>query len=157
MNLYYNPYDIAAFYKKQRFFRFYNISKERLEEIRLLALNNINYFTKNTMGTLGEIMTACASKLTTSSRNFGLSSSDEIILFFIFLVDPNFLFLEAYESCNKKEDIKPLCLANFGIYDPYLIFYEVHFNRRFALEEHQDIWARGLIDTSLLDKHGIAK
>lgn len=157
MNIFYRPDVVANFYKRQPFMEFINLSEKRAEEIKMMVQHNYGYFAAHT-SSLGGLMTSAANKLTTSARNFGLVGSDEILLFYIFLVDPDFLFLECYQCANKKEEVKPLCMNNLNIYDPFLIYYEVWFQRRFRKPELSDLWARGRIDTTcLFDKHGIAK
>lgn len=153
----YYPHDILEFYKKQRFFGFLFLNKKRLAEIKEIAEANRANLSSNT-STLGGLMSLSACRLTTSAQKFGLKNSDEIIFFYITIIDPNFNYLEAYECANKKDQIKSLCIANFGIYDPYIIYYEVLFQRRFHFPELTDLWARGEINCDILfNEHGVAK
>lgn len=133
------------------------LTTKRLEELKNLAEESRPYFNRG-ITSLAGLMSLSACKLTTSARNFGLQNSDEIIFFYLTLVDPDFLFLEAYECANRKDQIEPLCIANIGIYDPYIIYYEVLLQRRFRFPELDVLWARGRINTDVLfNEHGIAK
>ena len=156
MAYYYNKDTIMSFYASRRCTGFLMLNESRIPEIESSAALNHEFMAQYT-SSLGELMTRCAEVLTTSAQDFGLANGDEVIFFFIKTVDPDFLFLEAYESARKKEDVKPLCLHNLAIYDPYLIYYESLFQRRFKPASLQDLWTRGKIDTSLLNKHGITK
>ena len=150
MAIYFNRQAIIKFYTSIGFTNFNNLEEERIVAIDDIALRSSFFMAYDTI-TLGSLMTRCAEKLTTSSRNFGLLNGDEAIYFYIKIVDPDFLFLEAYESANKKEEIKPLCLQNFKIYDPTLIYFEKIFQRKFKLESLKDLWARERINTHLIN------
>ncbi len=144
MTVYFNKQTIFKFYNTLGFTNFGNLSEERITEIDEIVARYsflMSYGTKS----LGSLMTRCAEKLTTSRRNFGILNGDEAIYFYIKTVDPDFLFLEAYETANKKEQIKPLCLENFGIYDSVLIYFEKLFQKRFKLESLEYIWSRSRI------------
>lgn len=140
----YNPRTIWNFYQNMNFRNFRNLSSEKIGEIEQRVLKE-SYFFKGKAPTLGSLMTFTAAKLTSSSRLFSLTNGDEIAYFYIKMVDPDFLFLEAYESANMKDEVKEICMENFHIYDPGLIFIERVFQKKFKPSELENIWARNRI------------
>ncbi len=145
MVIYFNRQTIVNFYTTVRFTNFANLTDERIAAIDDIV-SRYSFFMAYGTKTLGSLMTRCAEKLTTSSRNFGLLNGDEVVYFYIKTVDPDFLFLEVYESANKKEQIKPLCFQNFKLYDPVLVYFERMFQKRFKLESLEYIWSRERIN-----------
>ena len=68
------------------------------------------------------------------------------------MIDPDLLFLEAYESANTQDELKAFCFQNFGIYDPIMIKLEKEFNKKFLSLSDADLWSRERIKRSEIKK-----
>ena len=117
------------YFKKQTVVHFYshiinvnlnNLTDEQIESLEDAVRNWSHFFNHETHGILSR-MTFTAEKMTISNGTYGPKTWEEKLYFYIRMVDPNFLFLEAHESGNTMDEIKKLCKLNFGIYDPYII------------------------------------
>lgn len=135
---------ILRFYKYLGKINFKSIDLNRKEELDRLVKKYYTLFHSQTIG-LGTLMTMTAEKLTTSYKCYGLLNKEEAAYFYINIVDPNLLFLEAYESANRTFEVKQLCLDNFEIYDKYLILLEKEFNKYFMIYDKDELWSRDQI------------
>ena len=134
----YNPKTINNFYRNMRFTNFIFLSSDKIAEIDETVKQNRYYFTSRTLS-VAQVMTFAAEKLTTSKTNFGLTKGDEVAYFYMRIVDPDFLFLEIYESGNTKDEIIAMSKEYFHLYDSYLIHIEKMYKKRFRPQELEDI------------------
>ena len=141
----YNRETLLKFYRVLDFTYFMHLSQERKEIIDEVVEKNRIYFTKDAIG-LPTLMSFVAEKLTVAAKKYGLQSGDEAAYFYIKMVDPNLLFLEAFESANKEEELKNICMSNFRIYDRMLINLEKFLNKRLKLISNDDLWSRDTVD-----------
>lgn len=141
---YYSHLHINNFYKKIKFSKFMSLTEERAKEIDELVNIWWNYFHNNTLGFLN-LMSFLAMKLTASSKKIGLFSGDEILYFYVKMIDPSLVFLEIYESSSTKEELVNTTKLNFKIYDNVLIYLENCLNKRFKFYNPDDLWARDSI------------
>ena len=132
---------IIKFYKTLKFSNFLRISEEKREILDTIANNWRPFFVNQSIG-MSSLMTFVAEKMITSSKNYGLTNGDEIAYFFIKIVDPDLLFLEVYESANKIDEIKELCMKNFRFHDKFLIYLERCYNKRFHEYTPDELWSR---------------
>lgn len=138
MKTIYNKTAIAKFYHMVENANFDLLSDETISLLDY-CINKWHYaFYHNTAGLLTR-MTLTAEKMTTSNGYLGPKSIEEKLYFYIRMVDPDFLFLEAYEACNKTEELVNCCKLNFHIYDPYLIKFERELYKRLNLKD--DLWS----------------
>lgn len=135
---------IRKFYGILNFSGFNTIAPERVKEIDEITDFWRPIFINNTVS-LRSLMHYTAEKMITSSKNYGLTTGEEIAYFYIKIIDPDFYFLEASECANTMDDMKDLCFKNFGIYDAALIKLEKTFNDRFNAYDPDDLWSRDRI------------
>jgi len=143
-NYIFNKNSIIKFYKTLKFTNFETISPDRKEELEVIVNKWKNTFILNSVG-LQTLMTYTAEKLTTSYKTYGLKNGDEIAYFYIKIVDPDFMFLEVYESSNFDDEICKYCMLNFHFYDKFLIHLEKAYNKYFKEFLPEDLWTRELI------------
>lgn len=117
------------------------MSIERRDFIDLYVQMWEPFFTNQSCGILTK-MTFTAERMILSAKSFGLHNDDEKAYFYIKMIDPEFLMLEAYESANTKEELMHFCINNFGFYDKFLIGLEKKCNKRFNLIEIDELWSR---------------
>ena len=147
----YNRETILKFYRLLDFTYFIHLSKERIDEIDKVIEKNRIYFTKDT-AILPTLMTFVAEKLLTSAQRYGLQNGDEIAYFYIKMIDSNLLFLEAFESANKEDELKDYCMRNFRIYDRMVINLEKALNKKLKIISNDDLWSRDTINKSTITK-----
>lgn len=146
-------YNMEYTYKKETLVKFYNMIKscdfssidvERRKELDHIIQYHIYYYRSRTYGTLS-MSFFTADKLIASSRSYGLINPAEMAYFYINMVDPDLKFLEIYELANMKEDIKPMCFANFHYYDSFIIQLEKEYNDYFNVFEPEALWSRNSV------------
>lgn len=139
MNYYFNKKTIAKFY-----YMSLNVDFDLLDNIKIEKLNNSveywRYFFENQSCGLLTMMTCVAEKMITSTGRYGAVTPEEKLYFYLKMIDPDFLFLEASEVANKTEEVKELCLLNFRIHDPFIIKFEKKLYKR--LQYKEELWAR---------------
>ena len=140
-----NPNAIRNFYRSVRYSHFLNLTPQRALEIDALV-DLWRHFFEMDINSVGQKMTFAAERLTTSAKQFKLFTGDEALYFYIKMVDPDFLFLEAYESANTREQFVALCKRNFGIVDSIFTHLEKEINSRFKIYKDEDLWSRNRID-----------
>lgn len=128
---------IRNFYRVVKFRNFNTLDIERKEIIDSTLPSWIEYFNERSTGYLTR-MTLAAERLTTSPKTYGLLNGDEQAYFFIKIVDPDFLMLEVFEVARTQDEIKDLCIKNFGFYDRVMIHLEQKCNSKFKM--YEDLW-----------------
>lgn len=119
--------------------KFEELSDSRIAEIDA-AVESWRCFFTNKSYNLLSMMTLTAEKMTSSNGLYTAKTPAEKVYFYVKMIDPQFLFLEAQESGNTIEEIKRLCILNFKLYDPTLINFEKELHKVLkALPE--DMWA----------------
>lgn len=132
---------ILKFYRIINFHGFDEITDERREELDEIVLKNKRFFISQATCRQA-LMTFLASKMITSSKNYGLKNGAEQAYFFINVLDPELQVLAVYEAANTQEEIKDLNLKNFYIYDKFLIALEKSYNVRFQKYQEDELWSR---------------
>ena len=143
-----NPVAIKNFYRSIKYSHFLNLTPERVEEIEAL-IDKWRHFFETNIVTTGQKMTFVAERLTTSAKQFKLFTGDEILYFYIKMVDPDFLFLEAYESANTRDQFVAICKKNFGLVDSILTHLEKEANSRFQIIKDDELGSRNCIDKNI--------
>ncbi len=133
-----NYTSIRNFYRILNFSSFNNLNFDKKEIIDSTLPEWSRIFDAHSSGYLSK-MTLVAERLTTSPQKYGLSNGDEQAYFYIMLIDPNFFMLEATEVARTQEELKELCIKNFGFYDKVMIHLEKKCNEKFKI--YDDIWA----------------
>lgn len=151
----YKPETIRKFYKKQAldFSHFDELSPDRVNEINDLVDKWRHYFETEIDG-FGPRMTFAVEKLTTGAeKKFHLFGSDEKLYFFVKMVDPDFLFLEAYESSNTEKQFIAYCKRNFpGLARDLCretMALEREANYRYQFYKDEDLWSRDYINKNI--------
>ena len=143
-----NPSAIRNFYRSIKYSHFLNLTPERAAEIDALV-DKWRHFFEMDIHSVGQKMTFASERLTTSAKQFKLFTGDEALYFYIKMVDPDFLFLEAYESANTRDQFVALCRRNFGIVDSIFTHLEKEINSRFGIFKEDDLWSRDRIDKNI--------
>ena len=78
----------------------------------------------------------------------GLETGDEVAYFFIKLLDPTLLHLEAFESANLADEMKEFCFRTFRVFDKNMITLQKLYNARFREYAPEDLWDRQTIKRS---------
>lgn len=131
---------ILNFYRLMRKYgcNFAELSDSRIAEIDA-AVESWRYFFTNKSYNLLSMMTLTAEKMTCSNGVYTAKTPTEKVYFYVKMIDPQFLFLEAQESGNTMEEIKRLCILNFKLYDPTLISFEKELHK--VLKDlPEDMW-----------------
>ena len=136
--------NVINFYKKIKFSKFKNLTKERCLEIDELVNNWWAYFHNNAVSFL-VVSYLVADKLTTSAKTMGLNNGDETFYFYIKMLDPSLVMLEIYETANTTEELQELVTKNFPIFDHYLLKLEQLLNEQLQIYKPEDLWARDVI------------
>ena len=144
MKRYFNKETIIRFYKFIRDVNFESLSDDDFERLDKAVEYWRYFFTNGTTGLL-PAMSLTAERMITSNGRHEAKTWEEKAYFYIKTIDPNFMFLEAYESGNTIDEIKQLCYLNFHLYDSFLISLEKKLYKRLNLQE--DLWPRELIKT----------
>lgn len=139
MRNYFNKQTVAQFYSRVLKVDLNALTDEQIENLEAAVKNWTYFFNHQTHGMLSK-MTFTAERMIVSNGVYGPKTWEEKLYFYIRMVDPNFLFLEANECGNTMDEIKALCRLNFGIYDPYLIQFEKALYKRLGYTE--DLWCR---------------
>jgi len=140
----YNPRKLKCFYSSLSFTGFQCLKKERIPELDLLVLKNKCYFSIDTTN-MASLATSSAIKLLENKVSYGLLNDDEVMYFFIKMIDPELKFLEAYECVMEKNELINTCLLNFGYYDNVMIYAERIYNQLFKKIELDDLLIRDSI------------
>jgi len=140
----YNPKKIKKFYSSIAYTKFFKLSEDRKSFIEEQVISNITYFKMDTTD-YASFVTSVATKLTDKPVYLGLQNDDEILYFYIKMVDPDFLFLEIYESFANKHDMREVALSNLGYYDYTLMMIEKTYNDLFQEYDPFDLSNRGII------------
>lgn len=135
---------LQEFYNKLKGVRFNYITEDRFEYLDNLVNEYKLYFSIDTTS-MGSLATSAAEKLTKDHSKYGFLNRDEIIYFYIKMVDPEFKFLEVYESVATIKEMRETCILNFGYYDNVIIFFERIFNKKFQIFEPDELWMRDSI------------
>lgn len=147
----YSKETILKFYKIIEGVTFETITEERKKQIDNIADNYRVIFTKKTYGKT-TLMTYTAERLITSYKNFELATNDEKAYFYVKIIDPDFILLEAYECTNLIKELQTICLKQFGIFDMTLIKLEKSINNRFNIFNPDDLWVNGFLKRELNKK-----
>ena len=134
-------------YRNLRFTGFETLTPERCAELDRLAARWEYFFVSKTTGYRAKL-NLVAEKLSTSHKSMGLDTGDEVAYFFIKIMDPTLLHLEAYESANKVEESKEFCFKTFRLYDKNMINLQMKYNAHFKEYEPADLWDRDTIKRS---------
>ena len=102
---------------------FSDLTEEQMQLLDAAVEKWRYYFTNSSIGILS-MMTFTAEKMLSSNGRYTAVTPLEKMYFYVRMIDPEFLFLEAHESGNTIEEIKQLCIQNFRVYDPTLIRHE---------------------------------
>ena len=144
----YNKYEIhysyrrmQKFYSSLYFTRFEKLDLERRDFLDALVKKNKLYFHMDTTDT-ASVATSTATKLVESSIKDAFLNDDEVIYFFIKMVDPEFRFLEVYESVMNIKEMQMTSILNFGYYDNVLIHLEKVYNKKFQVFGPDELWTR---------------
>ncbi len=142
---------ISRFYKylysKLGFASFGTLTPEKCEELDKLVAKWQYYFTSKTTGYRAKL-NLVSERLLTSYKNMGLETGDEVAYFFIKLLDPTLLHLEAFESANLADEMKELCFKTFRVFDKNMITLQKLYNARFREYAPEDLWDRQTIKRS---------
>lgn len=114
---------IMHFYRLVYGCDFNELNKDKIDELDTAVEHWRYFFVSQSCGLLS-LMTFAAEKMITSNGRYTAITPAEKMYFYIKMIDPEFLFLEAYEAGNTINQIKELCLLNFRLYDPMLIRFE---------------------------------
>lgn len=136
--------DLIKFYKSLTNINYNDLTEERIKEINTLVSVWKEYFNVG-IKNIKSLIFMSAHTLLFAKEKIGLKNDAEVIYFFIQMVDPSFMFLEAYECANTKEELKELCLKNFELYDPIIINFEKSLNKLFNFINIDDLWTRDSI------------
>ena len=143
-----NPNSIKYFYHSIKYSHFLNLTPDRVAELDSIVDKWRHFFESDVTG-YGKRMTFVAERLTTSAKKFELTTDDEKLYFYVKMIDPNFLFLEAFECANTREEFIALCKKNFYIIDSVIARLEKEINARFRLIENSDLLSRNQIDKNI--------
>ena len=128
---------INKFYSSLKFNKFKNISKERMAEIDNIATywsERLRYNDNDTP----TVMTIIVNQLFASRQKFNLVNDDEVLYFYIKVVDSKFKFLELSQIAKDKKELVILLIRYFGIYDNVIIYLEENLDRRLQeLEQNE--------------------
>ena len=152
LNKTYNRSTVKRFYTLIRYHHFATITQERMKKLDEIIEKWRYFFEQNADGYRSK-MTFVAEKLITSSKQFGLLNDDEKLYFYVKMVDPNFYFLEAYESANTHREFIELCMLNFHFVDSILTFIEREINDRFRIFNDDELWALDRIDKNISSRN----
>ena len=138
MKTYPNKETILRVYKYVWHSNFEELTDDKIHELNN-AVEFWRYFFVNKSSNLLSMMTEAAEKMITSNGRYTAVTHAEKAYFFIKLIDPDFLFLEAHESGNTMEEIRELCLLNFRLYDKNLIRLEQRLYKTLK-DVPEDLW-----------------
>ncbi len=125
----YNKEAVNKLYRSLKFSKFVNLSKERMLEIDNLAIAWAESLRNHLVNT-PSIMSTIANQLIASRPKFNLASDDEVLYFYVKVVDPKFKFLELSQIAQDKKELINLVIRQFGIYDNVIIYLEENLDRR---------------------------
>lgn len=137
----FNKWALQEFYKTLAWVRFEALDEERLAYLDSLVEDNRFYFNIQTTD-MKTLATSAALLLNKDLTRYKFLNRDEIAYFYIKMVDPEFRFLEVYESVATIKEMKATCKLNFGYYDNAIIFLERLLNKKFHLFESDELWMR---------------
>ena len=148
-----NKDTIVRFYKLLNYPTFDSLDEQRISELDESIRKDRPGYVNRTIGRLS-LMTRVSEKVYVSNQRLGLNTTDEQAYYYVKIIDPDFLFLEAFESANTAEELKALCKQNFGFCDGYLIKLEKSLSKKLKelnpeLEE-EPLWTRGRIKKDAL-------
>lgn len=132
--------DLISFYKYINGISFDNLSSQRASELDH-QVDKWRYYFNQRSSSQRTLMYTAAEKLRVSHKWLGAIDKVEAAYFFVKLVDPDFLFLEASEAACTIQQKNRYMMDNFNIYDPYLPRIEALINKRFNFYDINDIWA----------------
>lgn len=144
----YNKYEIKysstaikRFYKSLKFTRFLRLRDDRREILDTLVEENKFYFKMDTT-TFASFVTSTAKKLYSEPELYGLLNDDEKVYFYIKMIDPEFKYLEIYESFYNIATQRDAAHLNFGYYDNVIIYFERLLNMKFQMFTEDELWMR---------------
>lgn len=134
---------LQSFYKKLDLDSF-NISNERIEELKIQAININKFYNNEKMGTKLNRYIKIIEKIQSNNRtnspynpndknrrqsstNYTTFTYEEKYLLLMFAVDPTLESAIIYLSTNRIDEAKSQMLARFGIFDIKLIRLEQHY------------------------------
>ena len=129
---------VIRFYRMMQTSRFANLDENKMKELDC-AVESWRSFFIGKSSNLFSLMTFTAERMITSNGRYTAVTPEEKMYFYIKMVDPDLLFLEAHESGNTMDEIKQLCILNFKLYDPFLIRYEKALHK-VLIDAPEDMW-----------------
>ena len=132
IDIVYNREQLKKFYSSLKWNNFKNLTLERMSEIDNLVIGYKNNLPRAFTYTTPSIMYR-TSEILMHENNFGFQNTDELLYFYIQVVDSNLKFLELATLAESKEEFKKMCVMQFGIYDNVITLIEVKLKTR--LEE----------------------
>ncbi|MBQ6841285.1 MAG: hypothetical protein IJO63_04130 [Bacilli bacterium] len=129
---------ILSFYRYVWKSDFASIDEEKMKALDE-AVEYWRYFFTGKSSSLLSMMTFAAEKMISSNGRYTAVTHAEKAYFYIKMIDPELLFLEAHESGNTMEEIRDLCMLNFKLYDPNLIRLEQRLYRVLK-DVPEDLW-----------------
>ncbi len=132
----YNHEQMKKFYNSLKWTHFNNLTLARMQELDKMATafrTSIFESIKSTPRVMYR-----TSELLMHSNKFNFQDNDELIYFYIKVVDSNLKFLELATLAKSKEELKALSMNHFGIYDNVIILMEAKLKIRLEqLREEQ--------------------
>ena len=145
---------LQNFYKKLDLTKF-NISKERIEELKDQSKNINEYYNNKKMGTQLNRYIKIVEKIQSNNRTnsnynpnvknrrkcsiyYPTFTYEEKYILFMFSIDPNLEAAIITLSCNKVSEIRHEMLQKFGIFDLKLIRLEQHYIKYLLDNEKRD-------------------
>lgn len=145
-----NNYTTINYDFKQNINHFYeNINKKLTDEINFklekedldrLKENSkkLNAFYRNAEMSPIQKYARVAEKIYTNPKQYGANSVEEILILFMFSVDPTFKALCIYNSESKVDDIRNKFKAHFGLFDNNLIKIERAFFKQYFHSKNKE-------------------
>ena len=129
--------EIALFYRYISSVDFSKLTYDDIQNVKLYVNKWYYYFHSKAPGRQ-KLMGFVAEKLRISNGYYGPKTIEEKALFYILMVDPNFLFLEVYEIANTIDERKYLAKLNFNLIDEKLMMLEKKCNNEFKFYNEDD-------------------
>ena len=136
IDIVYNKEQLKKFYSSLKWHNFKNLTLERMNELDNLVMNYKNILPKAFTYSTPSLMYR-TSEILMHENNFGFQNTDELLYFYIQVVDSNLKFLELATLAQSKEEFKKMSIMQFGIYDNVITLIEAKLKIR--LEELKNV------------------
>ena len=136
--MYYSKENVYKFYTLVSHVDFNSLSIERANEIDAQVLKYSYYFHNKTCGPL-DLINFTAEKMRVSNKYYGIYTPEEMAYFFIKMIDPSFLALEAYEAGNTLKEQREISIKNLYYYSLFIIRLEEKINDRFNFYKQDEM------------------